>query len=223
MNGFQDSAQGGISFSAPTFVFGQDAPAVNSGYSFDLPMSTIAGFNQVALDFASNNSRANQGFLQGVIDSGQSNVNATGERFFQAQESTTQRITNVGGLFRDIFTNKRFNQSGGCFITTAICEDSNLPDDCDELRTLRGFRDNVMRRRADMLPFIDYYYAIAPGIVAVIKERHDAPEVWAVLRNAYLHPAIEAVKAGEHEKAFNLYRELTEAATAFAAEAYCYG
>ena len=54
-----------------------------------------------------------------------------------------------------------------CYITTAACTALGLPDECEELQTLRWFRDNVLTDEAG-LALVGRYYEQAPAIVRAI-------------------------------------------------------
>ena len=115
----------------------------------------------------------------------------------QASQATSQAVANSGG-------------GGGCFITTAICDAEGLADDCDELETLRFYRDYVLRYIEGGADMIRQYYREAPGIVARISERADAGEIWRKLREGYLGDAIHCVKVGAYKAALDIYRRMFE-------------
>ncbi len=95
-----------------------------------------------------------------------------------------------------------------CFITTAIVRSLGKPDDCDELETLRNFRDTWL---AEHYPEdIEEYYAIAPGIVRAIAARPDAAQVWASMYVDYLKPAISSIKHNEFNAAHTIYRGMVK-------------
>jgi hypothetical protein len=91
---------------------------------------------------------------------------------------------------------------GMCFITTAMAEQLGEPDDCEALTTLRRFRDEVMATTPSGKALIAEYYRIAPEIVRSIG---DDAEAYAELRDQYISPAVEAVKAGRNDEALELY------------------
>ena len=113
----------------------------------------------------------------------------------QASQATSQAVANSGG-------------GGGCFITTAICDAEGLADDCDELETLRFYRDYVLRYIEGGADMIRQYYREAPDIVARISERADAGEIWRKLREGYLGDAIHCVKVGAYKAALDIYRRM---------------
>lgn len=62
--------------------------------------------------------------------------------------------------------------SGGrsCFLTSACVDYLGKADDCEELTTLRHFRDNYMRSTDAGKTLVDEYYKIAPAIVENINK-----------------------------------------------------
>lgn len=207
---------GGISYTSPVFQFGSTSPSINSGFSFDLPLAVIQSFSNNALAYTSANSQNNRNFLGGVINSTQAQVSGTAANAYTFQSKGLETLqgfsSQMGGTLNKAISQK----SRGCFITTAICKDSGLPDDCDELQTLRGFRDNVMLGNPEWSQLVAQYYDEAPAIVEAIEARDDSATIWRTLRDAYLHDAIIAVKTGDNSAALAVYREMFEAARIFA-------
>jgi len=66
---------------------------------------------------------------------------------------------------------------GGCFLTTACCQYKGLPDDCNELRCLRAFRDNVLLKSEGGYLLVQEYYQIAPEIVEKIGAHEMKAEI----------------------------------------------
>lgn len=97
--------------------------------------------------------------------------------------------------------------TGGCFITTAVCEIYKLPDDCEELQTLRAFRDTYMQEHESRKVLVEQYYREAPGIVAKFKQlRSDRQRAIAfVLMNDYIYPAIHFIRREQNEVALGIY------------------
>jgi hypothetical protein len=99
---------------------------------------------------------------------------------------------------------------GGCFITTAICQTYGKPDDCEELATLRQYRDTFLKENHP--EEIQTYYNMAPAIVQAIQNRDDAAVVWTDLYRHYLVPAIEAIQEGANELAYSIYKDMVATA-----------
>ena len=60
--------------------------------------------------------------------------------------------------------------SDGCFLTSACVKHLGKADNCEELETLRQFRDGYMAKTNDGLRLIKEYYATAPQIVTEIDK-----------------------------------------------------
>lgn len=99
---------------------------------------------------------------------------------------------------------------GGCFITTAVCEASNLPDDCRELTVLRAFRDRYMMSVKSRADLVREYYSVAPDAVDRIERSTQRDEIYARLRSSFIEPAVELAESGRDEEAASIYREMVE-------------
>lgn len=95
---------------------------------------------------------------------------------------------------------------GGCFITTAVCEYSGKPDDCEELQVLREFRDTWLE--INHPEDIVKYYKKAPQLVALIKAMPQAVDIFHKMDRYYIQPAVEFIKSGAFETAYNIYTNL---------------
>ena len=95
--------------------------------------------------------------------------------------------------------------SGGCFITTAVCDHLGLPDDNAFLNTFRKFRDEWMGGKAN--DEVKEYYRIAPSIAERIK--HDKEKLQSILNDS-LVPAYFAILKGDNEKAHEIYRSMVQ-------------
>jgi hypothetical protein len=95
-----------------------------------------------------------------------------------------------------------------CYITTATCRAQGLPDDCDELTTLRRFRDEVVLSTPEGARQVADYYATAPRIVARIDVRDDAPAIYAAIHRAYIRPSVDAVERGDFARAQGLFETM---------------
>ncbi len=93
----------------------------------------------------------------------------------------------------------------GCFITTAVCSELQLPDDCRELTTLRRFRDAHMLATPSGRALVERYYKIAPGMVAAIDAHEARAEIYRELRTRYIEPAVTAAEAGDNLGAERFY------------------
>ena len=96
--------------------------------------------------------------------------------------------------------------SEGCYLTSACVAAKGLPDNCEQLQTLRAFRDRYLASQPGGREEIDRYYALAPGIVDSINQRADAASVWNRIYGEMIAPCVEMIRAGQNEQAHQLYK-----------------
>ena len=119
----------------------------------------------------------------------------------------------IGGQFArkalEAMNKPQQNQnSGGCFITTAVCDSFNKPDDCFELTTFRKFRDGWLAAQPDGKALIAEYYSIAPPIVAKINRLADAAQIYKNIWQEYLEPCLNFIRVGDNLSCKKLYVEM---------------
>lgn len=218
---------GGITFSPPAFQLGAaNGTQINGGFTFDLPLATVASFTNRALDFSANNSAINRGFLGGVINTAQQQVNTANNSALEYLNSANQTLVGINSNNQVMATWRSFFSStqktaggggGGCFITTAVCRDAGLPDNCESLTLLRKFRDEYMVTNFARNAWVKEYYRIAPAIVAALDSLTDkGAYYYEILRREYIAPAIGCIKAGNNNAAMFLYKKMVERAAKMA-------
>jgi len=116
---------------------------------------------------------------------------------------TVRQLCKLNGVKIDTVKEDR----GGCYLTTACVNHAGLPDNCFELRTLRGFRDNYVRHLPDGPALLAQYYWTAPRIVAAI---HRDPAADEVLRSllAAVRSAVALIEGGHVHAAVDAYRDI---------------
>lgn len=87
-----------------------------------------------------------------------------------------------------------FRRKGLCFITTAVCETLDRPDDCYELTSFRQFRDTFMLEDDTRRVMVEEYYRIAPVIVTSINMNPDSKERYSMIWSKYLKPCLQAIE-----------------------------
>lgn len=107
--------------------------------------------------------------------------------------------------------------SSGCFLTTACVQHKQLPDDCDELQTLRMLRDNYMSKTQEGQSLIRQYIAIAPGIVHSINQCENKSEIYEYMYQHMIMPSVHLVRQGEWQEATDHYMIFVKALK----EKYC--
>lgn len=96
--------------------------------------------------------------------------------------------------------------SDGCYLTTACVEAKGLPDDCNELRTLRIFRDTYLAKLPSGRNEIDQYYQMAPIIVAAINKHDNRVQIWNQVYAELITPCVRIIHEQNNEKAHQLYK-----------------
>lgn len=99
---------------------------------------------------------------------------------------------------------------GGCYITTATCEECGKPDNCYELTAFRSFRDNWLLYQEDGKELIQRYYDTAPAIVEIINRQSNRTDIYKKLNNEYLSKCLHYIEKGENEKCKALYVDMME-------------
>lgn len=99
------------------------------------------------------------------------------------------------------------SSGGGCFITSACVETLNLPDDCDELQTLRVLRDKRKLYDQQFSALVEEYYRIAPAIVSAIDHMPDRLARYRDIYERMVVPCVAMVKQNRENDAVQLYTD----------------
>ncbi len=95
---------------------------------------------------------------------------------------------------REMTKQEPTKSDGSCYITTAVCESLQKPDDCHELEMFRKFRDGWLAQQPDGFRLIQEYYAIAPIIVENIDAHNDARAIYLSIWDEYLTPCLAMIE-----------------------------
>jgi len=144
----------------------------------------------------------------GAANAGSSALGATAGTFAPIANSATASTS----LSNSIFGSKNQSQSANsgssgsvqanlCYLTTACCEHKGLPDDCDELTTLRAFRDTYVSKA-----MVEQYYRLSDTIVPKIKNNT------VILDNIYrtVSQCVRDIKVGAKVMALKRYSNMVE-------------
>lgn len=95
------------------------------------------------------------------------------------------------------------SSGSGCYLTTAcmLHMQEDFDDNCNELMTLRWFRDNFVSKED-----IKYYYEVAPVIVNRINSISDNSKIYTWIYEHIVNPCVIAIKQGNYEFAYNRYK-----------------
>lgn len=187
-------------------------------------LSLVDNINQDKNVWVSNDTHAD--YKKGILDEFRETVETCaqegadiggniGSIFGSAGEAVGRTIGTVVGTAKGVlealnpFSNRTYSSGGGgCYITTATCEEYGKPDDCYELTMFRRFRDNWLLEQPDGKVLIDRYYATAPKIVEQINQQPDRKEIYRYIKNTYLSKCLAHIEAGENEQCKNVYIDM---------------
>lgn len=123
-----------------------------------------------------------------------------GRQSMKVSKKASKSGSILGGIF-----------GSGCFITTATCKYTGLPDDCDTLQTMRAWRDSYMDECEERRVLVRAYYVNAPRYVAGIESLPPVRQVWVFeeLRRL-IESCCDFVKSGHNELALAYYLAAVE-------------
>ncbi len=94
----------------------------------------------------------------------------------------------------------------GCYLTSACVTARGLSDQCEELQTLRSFRDGYLSEQPGGPAEIEQYYATAPKIVEAINQLPDAMEIWNRIYEELVKPCVRMIHENRNVQAYQLYK-----------------
>lgn len=95
------------------------------------------------------------------------------------------------------------SSGSGCYLTTVcmVHMHENFDDSCNELMTLRWFRDNFVSKED-----IRYYYDVAPIIVDNINSISNNNEIYTWVYEYVVQPCVIAIQEGNYKFAYSRYK-----------------
>jgi len=107
--------------------------------------------------------------------------------------------------------NEKDGKGGGkdkkCYLTTACVEHHGLPDDCQELRVLRAFRDGWLVVQPGGEAAIEAYYRKAPSIVEAIDASGMAVSLYRRMFRV-IQQCVRAIEDQRPHEAWRTYAQL---------------
>lgn len=104
---------------------------------------------------------------------------------------------------------KKKGSTGGCYLTTAMCNILGFEDHCEVLDTLRAFRDDYMKNTDECKPLLEDYDNVGPVISKYLDEDTDRVQTSLVMLNSYIKPAIDFIDAKNYDAAIDVYKDMT--------------
>jgi hypothetical protein len=97
----------------------------------------------------------------------------------------------------------------GCFLSTACVVAHGLPDNCEELQTLRLFRDSYLNRSVTGRTAVFRYYLIAPAICKAIYSHDNSRELFCQIYRDLVVKSLQLINNTQYRAAFEHYRDYT--------------
>ncbi len=109
----------------------------------------------------------------------------------------------------NMYNNSRGHQGGGCYLTTAMCNILNYPDDNYYLQTLRMFRDNTLKKNVNYIPLLLVYDMVGPTIAYNLQNDDKKEEIANSLFKEYIQQAVISIENNKVQDAINIYTAMT--------------
>ncbi len=100
--------------------------------------------------------------------------------------------------------------SVGCYITTIVVNILGFADNCEELNTLRWFRQEIMAKDEHYRDLLMQYDILGPNLAHVISTLPNAYEIAVDLYKIYIRGCINYIKSEQFDYAVLLYSEMMQ-------------
>ena len=164
--------------------------AVNFGGAFNskIPLMNAAVNSASGAGTANSNALGTTASMFNPLANNANSLKSTGT---SSSQYGSQGTSNASG------GSDSMNGGIGCFLTTACCNHRGLPDNCDELTTLRRFRDSYVPK-----DLVKRYYSIAPNICMRIEgDQTTLNYVYSVVQKC-----VSDIKKGRNKSALRTYK-----------------
>ena len=99
--------------------------------------------------------------------------------------------------------------SGGCFITTIVCNTLGMEDNVSYLETLRSFRNNILQKNDEYKDILATYDVVGPIISCNLVHDRDRLQICKNLFYLGILNVCKFLENGEQDKAIELYTDMT--------------
>lgn len=123
--------------------------------------------------------------------------------FSRSEAEEKGRNDAYGG--KDFDPPREEGHSGGCFVSTACCEVMGLRDDCEELQTLRHFRDAYLLASREGEKEVEAYYANSPRVLEKIRSEANSKETFRRIYHELVVPTVKMIHRKEYAAAHSHY------------------
>lgn len=123
--------------------------------------------------------------------------------FCEATRRDQCTINNVISIARDA------NSSGGCYLTTMLCNILNLPDNNIYLETIRNFRKNILQKDEKYKALLVEYDIVGPVIATALANDPLKEAIAKVYLNNFIIPITKFINNKENDRAVDKYYQMT--------------
>lgn len=101
------------------------------------------------------------------------------------------------------------SSSGGCYLTTMLCNILQMKDNNIYLETIRNFRNNVLQKDNKYKNLLVEYDIIGPKIAEALANDPLKEKIANMYFNSFITTIVYLIKNNEHDKAINKYIIMT--------------
>ena len=101
------------------------------------------------------------------------------------------------------------SSSGGCYLTTMLCNILRMPDNNIYLETMRDFRNNVLQKDEKYKSILVEYDIIGPKIAQFLESDPLKEKIAKKYLNTYIKPITNLINEQKFEMAISLYMTMT--------------
>ena len=111
--------------------------------------------------------------------------------------------------YRECSIYKKSSSTGGCYLTTTMCNILGYEDNCITLDTLINFRDEYMKETPECLPLLKDYDIVGPKICEKLEKDENKTRTAHIMLIEYITPAINCINNGYYDDAIEFYKDMT--------------
>jgi len=98
-----------------------------------------------------------------------------------------------------------------CFLTSACVHSKGLPDDCEELSSLRSLRDDYMMHYDEGRRLIEAYYSDGPTVVKAINSCSNKDIIYNYIYDHMVKPTVNLTRQKKYPEAVSYYKNFVSA------------
>ena len=125
------------------------------------------------------------------------------DRFCRAYSRSSSEANSAYNYSKD------HSSSGGCYLTTVMCDILKMPDKNYYLNTLRVWRDNTLHNDEAYKPLLVEYDVVGPKLAEHLKDDPIKYQIAATTFFSYIKPICGLIKENKNAEAVQKYVDMT--------------